>query len=112
MPSLTSKYANLSIEAKRSDKMKRTFDTTKFTKRTYSTWAVETLENAMAKSLYLQKAFPHFKVIDNYDNRFIIEDSKNNKIVKVEWKDNKAICNDKDENYVIFALLHPDFRLS
>ena len=109
MPS--SSYANLSIEAKRADKLKRSFDVSKITNRSYASWCISTLESGMERILYLNKTFPNYKVLENYANRFIIEDIKSNKIVKVEWKDNKAVCNDKDENYVIFALLHPDFRL-
>lgn len=109
MPS--SRYANLSIEAKRADKLKRTFDTSNITKRTYAAWCIDNLESSMVRLVYLKKTFPHYIVLENLDNRFIIEDTKANKIVKVEWKGTKAVCNDKDETYVMFALLHPDFRL-
>lgn len=107
------KYTNLSIEAKRADKLKRTFDVSKITDRTYASWCIGTLESAMERVLYINKAFPYLKVLENSSNRFILEDTKANKIVKVEWKDNQAVCNEKDSaKYVLFALLHPDFRLS
>jgi len=105
MPALTSKYDNISIEAKRADSLKRTFAVSKFTSRTFATWAIESLESSLARSLYLKKAFPHFQILENYNNRFIIENTKLNKIVKVEWKENKAVCNEKDgaDDYIIFA---------
>ncbi len=113
MPALTTKYANLSIEAKRADKLKRSFDVSKITDRSYAAWCINTLESAMERILYINKAFPNLKVLENSSNRFILEDIKANKIVKIEWKENKAVCNEKDsDNYILFALLHPDFRLS
>jgi len=111
MPSLTSNYTNLSIEAKRADKLKRTFDTNKFTGKTYAAWCIGALESSLERILYLRKAFPSLNIIENYTNRFIIEDIKSNKIVKVEWKNNELVCNDKDPKYILFASLHPDFRL-
>lgn len=113
MPGLNTKYTNLSIESKRSDKLRRSFDVAKFTQRTYASWCISTLESSLERIMYLNKTFPHLKILENSSNLFILEDIKANKIVKVEWKNNQPVCNDKEsDTYVLFATLHPDFRLS
>lgn len=105
-------YANLSVEAVRKNRLARLFESSKITVKSFSLWAMDRLETSLQRELYLKKKYPHYTIIENYENRFIIEDSKSNKIVKVEWKDGSMLCNDKDPNYIIFASLHPEFRLA
>lgn len=104
-------YANLSILSTRKDEIERKFESLKLSSKSFSLWATDLLDFAVKRLDFLNKTFPHLKVIENYDNRFLIEDHKKNKIVKVEWRGTKAVCNDPDESYVTFAMLHPEFRL-
>lgn len=104
-------WANLSVEEKRYDKLRRSFDSNPITTRSFSAWAMETLENVYERAAYLKKVFAHYRLIENHANLFIIEDRKHDKLVKVEWRDNRLVCNDKDPNYILFASLHPDLRL-
>lgn len=104
-------YANLTVDAARSDKLRRSFEMTKITSRSFSAWLIDNGELSLEKVLYLKKIYPHFKFIENVDNMFLFEDTKANKIIKVEWKDGKPVSNEKNEDYIIYALLHPDFRL-
>lgn len=104
-------WRNLSIDEKRTDNLMRLFEINKITTKSFSMWTLESIESAMDRTLYLRKTFPHFKVIENPDNMFLFEDTKANKIIKVVWKDGKAISNEKNEDYVTYALLHRDFRL-
>ena len=90
----------------------RAFQGEKISKKSFALWAIESLESAYERVSFLQKRFPHFTVINNTDNLFIIEDNKARKLVKVEWKGTHAVCNEKDcEQYITFALLHPEMRL-
>lgn len=104
-------WRNLSIDERRTDKLMRSFEVNKLSARSFSMWVLEAAESNMERMLYLKKTFPHFKVIENHDNVFLFEDTKANKIIKVTWADGKAVSNEKNESYVQFALLHPDFRL-
>lgn len=104
-------WRNLSIEQKRSDKLMRDFEINKVSHESFSMWILQSAESAMSRTLYLKKTFPHFKVIENHDNMFLFEDTKANKIIKVSWKDGKAVSNEKNEDYITYALLHPDFNL-
>jgi hypothetical protein len=104
-------WRNLSIDEKRTDKLMRLHEISKITNRSFSMWILESAESVMDRTLYLKKTFPQFKVIENHDNMFLFEDTKTNKIIKVTWKDGKAVSNEKNEDYVTYALLHPDFRL-
>lgn len=100
-------YTGLSIKAEEYDKLYRDF--TKLKKDiTFTKWHTKIVHAATKKAEILDQVFPNFTgtIIDN---AMIIEDSKSGKIVKVELKDNKIICKDKNQDFLIYACLHPEF---
>ena len=75
-------------------------------------WATKILEDSITREEYLKSKFPHYSVIKVLDNGLVIDDSKNDTVVKVVMNENNIKCSDtgKESNsYILYATLHPGF---
>lgn len=106
-------YTSLSIEEKRYARIRRSFETTVTTEKTFTVWAMETLENAISKEAKLKKSFGNLHYVGNTSNGCIIEDKGDLVEINVSGSVGKyslACSQDKNIcNHVLFAVLHPNF---
>ena len=108
-------YTSLSIEEKRYDKLRRNFETTIDTDLTFTKWTMGVLEGNIARMDFLNKTYPDYSVIKPLEHGIVINDSKTDRIVKVTMIKGKITCSDNSknsENYIRYALLHPQFRVN
>lgn len=103
-------YTNLSIESKRYDKNRRSFDMHVKQDLTYSAWAMDTLDAAIEREILLTKLFPKLHFIGKkQDGGIVVEDNK--MLIEIQIKAGSFVCsNDKGLcNHILFATMHPLF---
>lgn len=98
------KYTNLSVKEKDYKRLRRMFETHYTGSLQWIEWLTAMTESMVLRYDILKKRYPHLKLVASQAG-FIIEDTKNKKIVKVENLDGT------EPEYLMFALLHPEFRL-
>ena len=100
-------YTSLSLKSEEYDRLFRDF--TKLHKDiSFTRWHTQLVQGAILKMDYLSKKYPNFQATILKDS-MIIEDSKADKIVKVELKNGKVFCKDPNTDYLVYACLHPEF---
>ena len=106
-------YTSLSIEEKRYARMRRDFDNIVETEKTYTQWHCDVTEAALDRLKFLGQKYPDLSLVKIIPNGIVIDDSKNDDVVKVIMKDKKIVCSEKKdpERYIQFALLHPEFTV-
>jgi len=108
-------YTSLSINEKRYDKIRREFDRTivnDLDSGSFTQWATEILETAVTRVGKLKSIFPNLSVVKISGNGLVIEDFKNNTVVKVTMSGKDITCSDTGKNfesYILYASLHPMF---
>jgi len=105
-------YTNLSIESKRYDKNRRSFDMVIKNGLTYSAWAMDVLDAAIEREKMLSDLFPKFHFVGKKkDGGIVIED--NRLLVDIEIKNKQLTCSqDKGVcNHILYATLHPLFTV-
>jgi len=110
-------FTSLSIDQVKYKKIRNTFDkiVKSDTEKSFTQWATKVIEINLARSKYLKQIFPDLAVIKVIENGLVIEDLKNNNIVKVTMNDNKMTCSHKGkeaEMYILYTTLHPEFSIS
>lgn len=106
-------YTSLSLEEKRYAKLRRSFDTIVNTDKTFTVWAMETLDAALARESKLNKSFGGIKWIGNKTGGCILEEKGN--IIEITISDvgkNLLTCS-QDKTFCrhqLFAVLHPLFE--
>ena len=98
------KYTNLSVREKDYKRLRRMFETHYAGSLQWIDWLASMTESMILRYDILKKRYPHLKLVAS-SSGFIIEDTKNNKLVKVTDK------LDVEPEYLMFALLHPELRL-
>ena len=81
------------------------------TDSTFTQWHTIVFENNLDKANYLNKTFPHLSLVKIVSGVMYIDDTKKNDIVKVQLIGNKVKASMPGEEYVLFALLHPEFQV-
>jgi len=109
-------HTSVSMNQKRYDKMHP-----KFIKHiqvdkspSYTAWITDLAENAINRVIELKSLFPNLSVVKILSHGLVIEDSKNDNVIKVIMKGKKITCSDSSssyEDYVLYATLHPQFRV-
>jgi len=108
-------YTSLSLREKDYKRIRKEFDKTvvdDLDHNSFTQWATNILENAVNRTGKLKLKFPHLSVIKVFTNGLVIEDSKNNAVVKVTMSGKDIICSDSGKNfesYLLYASLHPMF---
>jgi len=90
--------------------MRRKFDSLNVDK-SFTVWAMDTMEAALEKTISLTKQYPGIKYVGNKTGGVILEEK--GKIIEVNVGKNLLTCN-QDKGicrHVLFAVLHPDFEL-
>ena len=80
----------------------------------YTAWITDLAENGISRVIELKSLFPNLSVIKILNHGLVIEDLKNDNVVKVIMKGKKITCSDSGSNfedYVLYATLHPSFRV-
>ena len=83
------------------------------TGKSLTNWATKLLENSLDRMEYLKTKFPSYSVIKVLDNGLVIDDSKNDTVVKVVMNGNIIKCSDTGKesgNYILYTTLHPEFK--
>lgn len=104
-------YTSLSIEEKAYAKLRRKFDDTVDTDNTFTVWAMETLQTALNRELYVNKNYPGLRYIGNKTGGCILEEKGH--IIEVSVGKNLLTCS-QDKGickHILFAVLHPDFEI-
>jgi len=109
-------FSSLSIEENRLKIIKKRFDKIikPDTGGSLTQWATNLIEINLDRSEYLKKRFPNYSVIKILENGLVIDDSKNDTIVKVTMNGNKIKCsgnNTNSESYILYATLNPEFKI-
>ena len=103
-----SEYTSLSIHNEDYDRMRRNFDRL-VNAGSFTTWHTAVVEAAFQRLEFLKKSYPDIRLIAATDEGLVLEDTKTKKLVKVFRDGNKISCNDDNKDYVIYALMHPEF---
>lgn len=103
-------YTSLSVEKTRYAKMAREFETIVPTDNSFTEWYMQIGEAAINRYKLRNKLYPNFKVLKVIPNGIIIEDAKTGDLVKVYTEKDKVVCGQKNDDYVKFALLSPEFN--
>jgi hypothetical protein len=103
-------YTSLSVERTRYAKMAREFETVVPTEDSFTEWYMKIGEAAINKYKLRSKLYPSLKIIKVIPNGIIIDDSKTGGLVKVYVEKDKIICAEKNDDYIKFALLSPEFN--
>lgn len=98
------KYTNLSVKEKDYKRLRRMFETYYTGSLQWIDWLNVMTESMIMRYDILKKRYPHLKLVASSAG-FIIEDTKKKQIVRVSDLDNVK------PEYLMFALLHPEFRL-
>ena len=107
-------YTSLSIAQDKYKKIRKDFDKIirPDTDDTFTAWATSILESNITRMGYLKEIFPNLSVIKVIENGLVIDDLKNDTIVKVTMVNNKIKCSHtgKDaDTYILYATMHPEF---
>ena len=97
------KYTNLSIKEKDYVKLRRIFETYYTGDLQWIDWLTKFAEGMVSRYKVLKSKYPHLKLVDAGDS-YIVEDTKKKKLVKIDEK------LDAEPEYLMFALLNPEFR--
>ena len=103
-------YTSLSIEEKAYARLRRNFDTTIDTEKSFTVWALDVLESAVYREEKLNQRYPSLRYVGNKTGGCIIED--HGKIIEVSVGKNLLSCS-QDKGickHVLFAVLHPSFE--
>ena len=107
-------YTSVTIHEKKYKKIRSSFDKhiKKDIEKTFTGWVTDLMENSLDRTMKLKTMFPHLSVIKILTHGLVIEDSKNNIVVKVVMNGKNITCSDsskQSENYILYATLHPHF---
>ena len=105
-------YTSLSIEEKAYARLRRNFDVTILTEKTFTQWALDVMESAVYREEKINKLYPSLRYVGNKTGGCIIEDSKSKKIIEVSVGKNLLSCSQHKGicNHILFAVLHPSFE--
>ena len=108
-------FSSLSIEENRLKNIKKRYEkiVKPDTGDSLTKWATRILENSIDREEYLKNRFPSYSVIKIIENGLVIDDSKNDTVVKVVMTGNKIKCSDtskESELYILYTTLHPGFQ--
>lgn len=98
------KYTNLSVKEKDYVKMRRIFETYYTGDLQWIDWVTVFASGMLSRYKLVKSKYSHLKLIPS-ESGFIVEDTKNNKLVKIDEK------LEGEPEYLLFALLHPEFHL-
>lgn len=101
------KYVNLSVRDADYAKLRRMFDMQYKGDLQWIDWLTIALESMVLRYKIINERYPHLRLVSITKNGVIIEDTKENHVVKI-GSDLKS----EKEDYVNFVLLHPEFRLT
>lgn len=106
-------YSNLSIETKRYDDTRKSFDTIvkpQYSKITFSDWAMTTIESGITREELLKSVFPKMHYVGKRQNGGIVIDD-NGRLCDVYISKKEMRCSaDKGPcDHMIFATVHPMF---
>ena len=107
-------YTSVTIHGEKYKKIRADFDKHIKDKidRTFTGWVTDLMENSIDRAVKVKAMFPHLAVVKVLEHGLIIEDLKNDAVVKVVIKDKKLVCTDSSEKaqqYILYASLHPQF---
>ena len=102
-------YNNLSIESKRYHNIRRKWDQSSDTELSFSGYTIQILENSVEREVLLKKMYPHLKVAKVTEKQMIIENTKTEDYIKVYRSGNKIESSVKDDDYISYAMIHPEF---
>ena len=106
-------YTSLSLEEKRYAKLRRNFDTTIDTDKTFTIWATDVLEAAINREGKITTLFPGLKFIGHSSKGVIIQD--HSEIVQITTGSGSKFTCDKDKGlckHILFTALHPLFEFN
>lgn len=106
-------YKTITIEGKLYEKFKRDVGrlVTPVRKISMSDYATEILISAIGREEFMQKHYPHLRFVGNIESGCMIEDTKKHRPVTVKVIGKNIISDPMEVEYLIFACLHPSFRL-
>jgi len=84
--------------------MRRVFETYYTGDLQWIDWLTNFAEGMLSRYKLIKQKYPHLRMIPSGDG-FIVEDTKNNKLTKIDEK------LEGEPEYLFFALLHPEFRI-
>lgn len=103
-------YTSLSIEEKAYAKLRRNFNLKVNTDKTFTMWALDSMESAIEREDKLGKSFPGLKYIGNKTGGIIIEE--HGKLIEINvgktiltCSQDKGLC-----KHILFSVLHPRFE--
>ena len=102
-------YTNLSVEAKQYDKIRRTFDRLKI-EDSFAVWTMNTVTSSINRLEFLEKAYPNIKLVSIVDNGLVLEDTSSKVVAKVFIENDSIKCSVDNPDYILYAVIHPEFR--
>lgn len=106
-------YTGLSIEEKAYARLRRSFDTTIDTEKTFTVWAMDVMESAVIREKAITKLYPGLRYVGNKTGGCILEDSKSKQIIEISVGKNLLTCSQHKGicSHILFAVLHPSFQV-
>ena len=104
-------YTSLSIEEKKYAKLRRAFDNIVDTDKTFTVWAMETLEIALNREKILNNNYPGIRFVGIKTGGCILEEK--GKIIEINVGKNALTCS-QDKGickHVLFAVMYPSFEI-
>ena len=104
-------YTSLSIEEKKYAKLRRAFDSTVDTEKTFTVWAMDTLETALNREKAVNSDYPGIRFVGIKTGGCILEEK--GKIIEINIGKNALTCS-QDKGickHVLFAVMHPSFEI-
>jgi hypothetical protein len=104
-------YTSLSIEEKQYAKIRRNFEVTVKTNKTFTMWAMDALITAINREKIVNEDYPGIRFIGNKTGGVILEDKS--QIIEISVGKNLLTCS-QDKGickHILFAVLHPSFEM-
>ena len=106
-----SDYTSLSVEEKKYAKLSHAFDSTVDTEKTFTVWAMDTLETALNREKAVNSDYPGIRFVGIKTGGCILEEK--GKIIEINMGKNALACS-QDKGickHVLFAVMHPSFEV-
>ena len=103
-------FTNLSVDATQQAKIRRDFEK-KDIGVSFPVWAIGVLRSAIDRLDYLEKNFPHIKLVSVLPDSLVLEDTSKKIMIKIYREDNKLVSSVPDSSdYILYAGIHPEMK--
>jgi len=103
-------FANLSVDSQINAKVRRDFETRNMD-ISFPVWAIGVLQSAIDRLSYLEKKFPHIKLVTVMNDGIVLEDTNKKLMIKVYGEKDKMVSSVPDNpDYILYAGIHPEMK--